>query len=108
MSVFTISKTFGFIAALAAVVMLVLLLTGCSMPHPQKGGGATSTITPRGHTNSVTLAQSENPNEPSRQTVQSEQTVEYVLPAGTIVPLSAAECNGTTGVEDQGTKGPRD
>ena len=37
-------KTFGFIAALAAVVMLVLLLAACAMPHPQKGGGATSTI----------------------------------------------------------------
>jgi hypothetical protein len=86
-AVFTISKTFGFTAGLAVVVVLVLLLTGCSIPHPQKGGGATSTISRPGHTNSATLAQSENPKEPSRQTVQSEQTLEYVLPAGTAVSL---------------------
>jgi hypothetical protein len=99
-AVFTISKTFGFIAALAAVVVLVLLLTGCSVPRPQKGGGATSTISRPGHTNSVTLAQSENPKEPSRQTVQSEQTIEYVLPAGTAVSLG----DRRTDVGARGTK----
>jgi hypothetical protein len=88
-AVFTVSKTFSFIAALAVVVMLLLLLTGCSVPRPQKGGGATSTISRPGHTNSVTLAQSENPKEPSRQTVQSEQTIEYVLPAGTELRVGA-------------------
>jgi hypothetical protein len=81
-AVFTVSKTFSFIAALTMVVMLLLLLTGCSVPRPQKGGGATSTVTRPGHTNSTTLTQSENPKEPSRQTVQSEQMIEYVLPAG--------------------------
>jgi hypothetical protein len=81
-AVFTVSKTFSFIAALTMIVMLLLLLTGCSVPRPQKGGGATSTVSRPGHTNSTTLTQSENPKEPSRQTVQSEQTIEYVLPAG--------------------------
>jgi hypothetical protein len=32
------------------------------------------------------MAQSENPKEPSQQVVQSEQTVEYVLPPGTVFP----------------------
>ena len=119
-AVFTISKTFSFIAALAVVVMLLLLLTGCSIPRPQKGGGATSTLSRPGHTNSTTLTQSENPKEASRQTVQSEQTLEYVLPAGTIVPLSAPESVGTTdhgpktrdqglrttGLQDHRTTGP--
>jgi hypothetical protein len=86
-AVFTVSKTFSFIAALAVVAMLLLLLTGCSVPRPQKGGGATSTVSRPGHTNSTTLTQSENPKEASRQTVQSEQTMEYVLPAGTAVSL---------------------
>jgi hypothetical protein len=106
-AVFTVSKTFSVIAALGVVVMLLLLLTGCSVPRPQKGGGATSTLSRPGHTNSTTLTQSENPKEPSRQTVQSEQTIEYVLPAGTIVPLSASESNGTTGPRDYRTTGLR-
>ena len=90
-AVFTVSRTFGFVAALAALVVLMLLLGGCGIPGAQKGGGATSTISRPGHTNSVTLNQSENPKEPSRQTVQSEQTVEYVLPPGTGVGFGLEE-----------------
>ena len=82
-AVFTISRTFGGVAALSVLVVLMLLLGGCGIPAAQKGGGATSTISRPGHTNAVTLSQSENPKEPSRQTVQSEQTSEYVLPPGT-------------------------
>src|SRR5689334_7583773 len=81
-AVFSVSRTFGFIAALSAIAFLVLLLTACLHPRGQKGGGATATIRRPGHNHSATLAQSENPRQPSRQTVQSQQTVEYVLPAG--------------------------
>src|SRR5690242_1200209 len=62
-AVFTISRTFGFIMALAVVVVLVMLLGACMMPRGQKGGGATSTIRRGGHSNAVTLNQSENPKE---------------------------------------------
>lgn len=83
-AVFTVSRMFGVIAALSLAVILALLLTGCGLlPHAQKGGSASSTISRPGHTNSTTLSQSENPKEPSKQTVQSEQTVQYVLPPGT-------------------------
>ena len=86
-AVFTISRSFGFIAALSVLVVLMLLIGGCGIPAAQKGGRATSTISRPGHTNAVTLSQSENPKEPSRQTVQSEQTIEYVLPPGSAVAL---------------------
>src|ERR1051326_8475279 len=86
-AVFTISKTFTFITALAVVTALVLLLAGCQMPRAQKGGSAATIISRAGHTNKVTLAQSDNPKEPSQQKVQSEQTIEYVLPAGTVLGL---------------------
>jgi hypothetical protein len=79
-AVFTISKAFGVLAALAALTVLVLVLTGCSLPGGQQGGTAVSLVSRPGHTTDVRLAQSQNPKEPSRQTVQSEQTVEYVLP----------------------------
>jgi len=63
--------------------ILMLPLGGCGIPRAQNGGGATSLISRAGHINSFTLNQSENPKEPSRQMVQSERTIEYVLPAGT-------------------------
>ena len=58
------------------------------MPSAQKGGRSASTISRPGHTNAVTLVQSDNPKEPSRQTVQSEQTIEYVLPPGTAIQMA--------------------
>jgi hypothetical protein len=39
----------------------------------------------------VVLVQSDNPKEPSRQTVQSEQTLEYVLPPGTAITLGGSD-----------------
>jgi hypothetical protein len=86
-SMFTLSKRAGIIGGLVAAGFLVLLLAGCYAPRPQRGGRASTTITRGGHTNAVTLAQSESPKEPSRQTVESEQTLEYVLPAGSVVRL---------------------
>jgi hypothetical protein len=39
----------------------------------------------------VVLVQSDNPKEPSRQTVQSEQTLEYVLPPGSAITLGGSD-----------------
>jgi hypothetical protein len=72
---------------LIALLIGLIATSGCQAVKPQKGGTASTSITQPGHTNSVTLAQSDNPKEPSRQSVQSEQTVEYVLPAGSMVSL---------------------
>jgi hypothetical protein len=94
-SVFSVSKYLGFALGLAALLAVVLLLVACQMPRAQKGGAATTTIHRGGYTNLATLTQSENPKEPSRQTVQSEQTLEYILPAGTIVPTSPGSSTGT-------------
>ena len=108
-AVFSISKTFGLIAALSVLAVLVLLLAGCGIPAPQKGGRSTSTISRPGHTNAVTLTQSDNPKEPSKQTVQSEQTMEYVLPAGTAISVGAGpQGYGTTRPQDYRITGTRD
>jgi len=96
-SIFSISRTFGVLGALMAIALLVLLLTSCLAPRVQKGGGASTSISRPGHTNSVTLFQSDNPKQPSQQTVQSEQTLEYVLPAGTAVSL----VDGSWQIEDR-------
>jgi hypothetical protein len=87
-SVLSISRAFALVAALA-VTLLLLLLAGCMAPA-QKGGRASSTFSHLGHTNATTLAQSENPKEPSRQVVESEQRLEYVLPEGSAVALGAS------------------
>jgi hypothetical protein len=102
-SVFTISKPFAVIAALAVVVALVLLLAACQTAPGQKGGVGATAIKQPGHTSTATLAQSENPKEPSHQTVQSEQTIEYVLPPGTSIELAssgAAENSAPPGRSD--------
>jgi hypothetical protein len=74
---------------LVRVALLTILIAagGCQSVKPQKGGAASTSISQPGHTNTVMLAQSDNPKEPSTQTVQSEQTMEYVIPAGSLVPL---------------------
>lgn len=77
-------------AAIGFVCLIVALFLGCEAPRPQKGGFAATSLTRPGFTNSVTLNQSENPKEPSRQSVESEQSFEYVLPPGTqIFPAGA-------------------
>ena len=86
-SVLTITNLFAFLALLATVVALVALLTGCANSRPLKGGQANSQIVRPGYTNWATLTQPENPNQPSRQAVQSRQTLDYVLPAGTKISL---------------------
>src|SRR5690348_16551071 len=55
-AVFSISKTFGFIAGLSVIALLVLLLSACLQPRGQKGGEATTSIRRPGHNNSATLA----------------------------------------------------
>jgi hypothetical protein len=88
-SVFTLSRTFCACLALAGLLFVVLFLAACAMPRAQRGGAATSHISRPGHTNSVTLQQSDNPKEPSTQTVQSDQTMEYVLPRGTALDVGS-------------------
>jgi hypothetical protein len=78
------------ILGLGTIVLLFLLLTACQLPRPQRGGGATTLIAHGSHTNSAVLTQSDNPKDPSRQTVQSEQTIEYVLPPGAAISLGSA------------------
>ena len=98
-SIFTVSRAFGIVAGLGMLIVVLLLLAGCQMPRAQKGGRATTTINHAGHSNTSTLDQSENPKEPSRQTVQSEQTMEYVLPPGSAIQLPAlAPAPGSTGL----------
>ena len=73
---------------LLMTAITIVALIACYRPLVQKGGTATTTIRRPGQTNAVTLAQSENPREPSQQLVQSDQTIEYVLPPGTALPLT--------------------
>jgi hypothetical protein len=101
-AVFTISRWFGLIAALTLATALALLLTGCQTGRPQKGGAAAVTISRPGHTNAVTLSQSDNPKEPSRQVVQSEQSIEYVLPPGTAVGVGDGSWKMEVGEEAGG------
>jgi hypothetical protein len=74
------------------VALLIISVSGagCYSVKPQKGGAANTSISRPGQTNTVTLAQSDNPKEPSTQSVQSEQTVEYILPPGTCLSLPSA------------------
>src|SRR5512142_187036 len=60
-AVFTLSRPLALTVGLAVLTALVLLLVGCQLAPAQRGGGATSLISRPGHTNSVTLLQSENP-----------------------------------------------
>jgi hypothetical protein len=85
--VFTISRPVVIIAALVLATVLAFFLSACSTPSAQKGGQARTSIVRPGRTNLATVTQPENPKEPTRQTVQSQQTVEYVLPPGTTLAL---------------------
>jgi hypothetical protein len=85
-AVFSVSRLFA-VASGIGLILVLLLLAACAMPQAQKGGAATSVISRPGQANSATLTQSDNPKQPSRQTVQSEQSLEYVLPAGTTIEL---------------------
>jgi hypothetical protein len=108
-SVFRVSKALGWLAGLGLGVLLLLLLAACQGPQAQKGGAATTQFARPGHTSAATLLQSDNPKEPSKQTVQSEQTVEYVLPPGTAVGLGTGMMDyRTTGLRDDETTGQRD
>jgi hypothetical protein len=90
-SIFSIPRPVAIIAGLAGLILL-LLLVACQTAVRQQGGHARTMISRPGQSNAAALAQSENPKEPSSQTVQSEQTVEYILPAGT--PLEWPSANG--------------
>jgi hypothetical protein len=99
-------RTWNKAVGLLLALVLPLFWSGCFEPRAQKGGGATSLISRPGHTNAVTLAQPENPNQPSRQMVQSEQTVEYILPAGTAIALGAGRSELGDRVEDRLSRTP--
>ena len=99
----TLSRAFALFTALVLMALLAFLLAGCSAARPLKGGGSSSVITRPGQTNQATLKQPENPNEASRQTVQSQRTLEYVLPAGTAISLE----DGTAKASQQAPIAPR-
>jgi hypothetical protein len=87
-AIFTVSRAAGLLAVLAEVVVLVAVLAGCQGPGAQEGGQAATTIQRLGFSNSVTLRQSDNPAERSNHTVESEHTVECLLPQGTGLSLT--------------------
>jgi len=74
---------------LAAGLVLSLLLISCALPRAQKGGEARTSLIRPGRTNTVSLRQPDNPRDASQQTVQSEQTIEYVLPPGSAIQLAS-------------------
>ncbi len=88
-------------APLTAVSLVLLLLTSCLNDPPLKGGRSVTAIQTGSHTNSVALTQSDNPKQSSSQTVQSQQTVEYVLPAGSVVPLAPSAAGPTACATNQ-------
>jgi hypothetical protein len=65
----------------ALLACLGLLLTACTNPRPLKGGKALTTHGPSGSLQQ-TLAQGDNPAQPSRQDQQVIKTRTYTLPAG--------------------------
>jgi hypothetical protein len=71
----------------------VIALSGCHMPSAQKGGHASTFLSRPGQTNRASLMQSDNPKEPAHQSVQSEQIVEYVLPAGTAIQVAGGRAS---------------
>jgi len=85
--VFTISRPVVIIAALVVATVLAFCLSACTTPTAQKGGQAKTSFARPGRTNLAMVSQPENPKEPTRQTVQSQQTMEYVLPPGTTLSL---------------------
>ena len=88
--VFKLSRFLVWWICLGTAVLLCVLLAGCRGPRPQKGGQASNSLVRPGRTNVTTMQQAENPKEPSRQTVVSQQEFEYVLPEGTALGLPPA------------------
>jgi hypothetical protein len=89
--VFTLSRAVPIVLALALATAVALLLSGCATPRSQKGGQASASFLRPGYTNLATLSQPENPKDPSRQVLESQRTVEYVLPPGTALSLGGPE-----------------
>jgi hypothetical protein len=67
--------------ALTLLTLLTLTLTGCSGPHPQRGGHASTTPATSGGI-AQTLVQSDNPSHSSRQNQDTIRTRTYTLPPG--------------------------
>lgn len=84
---FRLLKRFRAIFVTTLSMAAFILAIACVIPQAQKGGTASTIIRQAGHTNIASVAQSANPKEPSRQTVFSEQLLEYVLPPGTAIEL---------------------
>jgi hypothetical protein len=68
---------------------LALLATGCAGPRPLKGGKAVTTHKPGGVIEQ-TIAQSENPNQTSKQTQETVKVRAFTLPAGSRIEQSQA------------------
>ena len=88
-SVLTVSEVLALLAILLILAAFLIAFLGCATPKPLHGGQASTTMLRPGRTNLTALSQPENPKQSSRQAVQSQQTVEYVLPAGSCLSLAA-------------------
>ncbi len=71
-------------ARVACVAALFLTVCACAPTRPLQGGRALTTPSPAGGL-AQTLAQSDNPSQPSRQDQETIRTRTYTLPAGTRV-----------------------
>jgi hypothetical protein len=70
-------------------LVALMLVAGCAGPHPLRGGHALTTPAPAGGI-AQSLAQSDNPAQPTRQTQETIKTRTYNIPAGIpLAPVSA-------------------
>jgi hypothetical protein len=73
---------FSWLFAPCSLLLALLLLPACTVPKPLRGGKALTAPTSAGGL-SQTLAQGENPSQPSKQSQETIKTRTYTIPAGT-------------------------
>ena len=79
----------GLLSRLLCAGVALGLLSGCVVPRPLKGGKAGTTRNPAGVIQQ-TVAQGENPSQPSRQDQETIEVRSYTLPAATRIEQCAA------------------
>jgi hypothetical protein len=77
-----VTSTAAPLFALSSLLLALLLLPACAVPKPLRGGKATTAPAQAGGL-AQTLAQGENPSQPSKQSQESIKTRTYTIPAGT-------------------------
>ncbi|MFO1501624.1 MAG: hypothetical protein U1G07_25130 [Verrucomicrobiota bacterium] len=93
-------------SACSVAIAACFLAAACRTPLPQRGGLASTQINQSGHTNAASLIQSDNPKQPSRQRVESEQTIDYLWPAGALLPVEPRTPLRSTNLEPGAAVGP--